>query len=100
MTEDRGSPAAPGDDEQPLATGEPRPARSEYAGSRPRPFRAPERSSSRTRFVPLLADLRGTTVGRLRPDLLAGVTIAALAVPQGSSSAAPQLSFFFHWQGG
>jgi high affinity sulfate transporter 1 len=87
MTEDRGSPAAPGDDEQPLATGEPRPARSEYAGSRPRPFRAPETSSSRTRFVPLLADLRGTSFGRLRPDLIAGVTIAALAVPQGMAYA-------------
>jgi len=34
-------------------------------------------------FVPpLLADFKGLTVSGLRPDLLAGVAIAALAVPQ------------------
>jgi high affinity sulfate transporter 1 len=62
-------------------------ARDQYEGKRPRPFHALERSHSRTRFVPLVADLKGMTLGRLRLDLVAGITIAALAVPQGMAYA-------------
>ena len=78
--------ASPG----PGADGEvpaPVPARGEYAGDRPHPFRRPRPPAGRTRLLPLLADLRDLRPARLRPDLLAGVTIAALAVPQGMAYA-------------
>ncbi len=50
-------------------------------------FRRPAQSTSPLRFVPLLEDVRSLTPGGLRPDVLAGVTIAALAVPQGMAYA-------------
>ncbi len=56
-------------------------------GDAPQPFRRPPAPSARSRFVPLLADLSGLSLARLRPDLVAGVTIAALAVPQGMAYA-------------
>jgi sulfate permease, SulP family len=87
MTDGDARPHSSGDSEEPVPPGEPHLASGEYAGGRPQPFRAPETPTSRTRFVPLLADLRGMTAGRLRPDLVAGVTIAALAVPQGMAYA-------------
>jgi MFS superfamily sulfate permease-like transporter len=87
MTDGGARPHRSGDSEKPVSRDEPHLATGEYAGGRPRPFRAPERPAARARFVPLLADLRGTTAGRLRPDLVAGVTIAALAVPQGMAYA-------------
>ena len=87
MTDGDARPHSSGDSEEPVPPGEPHLASGEYAGGRPQPFRAPETPASPTRFVPLLADLRGMTAGRLRPDLVAGVTIAALAVPQGMAYA-------------
>ena len=48
--------------------------------SAPSPFSAAPVSDSRWRFLPLVGQLRGYTT--LRPDVLAGVMIAALAVPQ------------------
>jgi high affinity sulfate transporter 1 len=79
-------PPGPAEDENLPASG-PLPARDEYAGKRPRPFRSVEPSHARTRFVPLVVDLKGLTLGRPRLDLVAGVTIAALAVPQGMAYA-------------
>ena len=43
-------------------------------------FVAPRRAATRWHLVPLVAQLRGYT--SLRRDVLAGVVIAALAVPQ------------------
>jgi sulfate permease, SulP family len=47
----------------------------------------PRPPPSRWRYVPLLDDVTDLTPARLRPDLIAGVTIAALAVPQGMAYA-------------
>lgn len=84
MTDDQGDPLENTSD---AADPSPLPARTEYEGERPHPFQEPTAPTARSRFVPLLADLRGATVSRLRPDLVAGVTIAALAVPQGMAYA-------------
>ena len=43
-------------------------------------FRAPPATAGRRRFLPLLAQLRGYR--SLRPDVVAGVVVAALALPQ------------------
>jgi hypothetical protein len=80
-------PGAPLENTSDAADPSPLPARTEYEGERPHPFQEPTATTARSRFVPLLADLRGATVSRLRPDLVAGVTIAALAVPQGMAYA-------------
>ncbi len=50
-----------------------------YAGRGP--FRSARKPPLGTRYVPLLASLRGYTPGRLRTDAVAGVTVAALALP-------------------
>jgi sulfate permease, SulP family len=83
MTDDE-TAAGPGPDDDAHT---PLPARGEYGGDRPHPFQRAHRSTGLSRFVPLLADLRRVTPGGLRPDLVAGVTIAALAVPQGMAYA-------------
>jgi high affinity sulfate transporter 1 len=44
------------------------------------PFQPPAQSTSRARFFPLLGQLRG--YGSLRPDVVAGIMVAALALPQ------------------
>lgn len=62
------------------------PAAKDY-GSRPMPFRAKSRSTSPWRFVPLVQSLRGYTATNLRVDVIAGVALAALAVPQGMAYA-------------
>jgi high affinity sulfate transporter 1 len=51
-------------------------------GNRPQPFRPKAASTSRSRFVPLVASLRGYSAARLRVDVIAGIALAALAVPQ------------------
>jgi high affinity sulfate transporter 1 len=51
-------------------------------GDSPQPFRAKAASTSRWRFLPLVASLRGYSASHLRVDLIAGVALAALAVPQ------------------
>jgi sulfate permease, SulP family len=56
-------------------------------GSAPQPFRPKERSTSWRRFVPLLGSLGGYSSSRLRVDLVAGIALAALAVPQGMAYA-------------
>lgn len=58
-------------------------AQAEYAGDRPHPF-AGGASAGRPRRspLPILGDLRTYTKVRLRTDVLAGVALAALAVPQ------------------
>lgn len=61
----------------------PQPAEAEYAGDRPRPFTSePPGDAPRRSLLPILVDLRSYTRMRLRTDVLAGVAIAALAVPQ------------------
>lgn len=83
MNDDLAPSSEPGGSE-PAA---PLPAQEGYAGERPRPFRRPAASTSALRLVPLLEDVKGLTPRALRPDVLAGVTIAALAVPQGMAYA-------------
>ncbi len=56
-------------------------------GRDPQPFRPRERSTSWRRLVPLLGSLRGYSSSRLRVDLVAGIALAALAVPQGMAYA-------------
>lgn len=56
-------------------------------GSQPMPFQARSRSKSPWRFVPLVQSLRGYNATHLRVDLVAGVALAALAVPQGMAYA-------------
>jgi high affinity sulfate transporter 1 len=51
-------------------------------GRRPQPFRPKAASTSPWRFVPLLTSLRGYSARHLRVDVLAGIALAALAVPQ------------------
>ncbi len=51
-------------------------------GDRPQPFRPKAASTSRSRFVPLVASLHGYSTTRLRVDVIAGIALAALAVPQ------------------
>jgi len=51
-------------------------------GHRPQPFRPKAASTSRWRFVPLVASLRGYSATHLRVDAIAGIALAALAVPQ------------------
>ena len=61
----------------------PQPADAEYEGDRPRPFATEsQQDASRRRLLPVLVDLRSYSRMRLRTDVLAGVAIAALAVPQ------------------
>ncbi len=61
-------------------------AADEY-GHQPQPFRAQERATSLWRFVPFVASMRGYSWPTLRVDILAGVALAALAVPQGMAYA-------------
>lgn len=56
-------------------------------GQRPSPFRPEAPSTSRWRFVPLVASLRGYSGTNLRLDVIAGIALAALAVPQGMAYA-------------
>ena len=58
----------------------------EYGG-RPQPFQPKARATSRWRFIPLVESVRGYSVSLLRVDVLAGVALAALAVPQGMAYA-------------
>lgn len=58
-------------------------ARDEYGGRDPRPFQRKARSTSRWRFVPLVGSLQGYRLPTFRTDVVAGVALAALAVPQG-----------------
>lgn len=51
------------------------------------PFRPEAASTSRWRFLPLVASVRGYSWRLLRVDVLAGVALAALAVPQGMAYA-------------
>lgn len=60
----------------------PEPADREYAGDRPEPFKARQQSRSLLRFVPIVGDLRSYSRRLLRADLIAGVALAAVAVPQ------------------
>jgi sulfate permease, SulP family len=57
-------------------------ARREYEGDEPRPFRSGDRGPLLDRLVPLVPTLRGYRRAWVGRDLLAGVVIAALAVPQ------------------
>lgn len=50
-------------------------------GTEPSPFRQPERRSLVHRVVPVSRELPGYRGGTLRRDSLAGVTVAALAIP-------------------
>ena len=56
-------------------------------GHGPQPFRPKAAATSRWRFVPLVASLRGYPAAHLRVDLVAGIALAALAVPQGMAYA-------------
>jgi high affinity sulfate transporter 1 len=60
----------------------PEPADREYSGDRPEPFQARAKSSSPLRFVPVVGDLRSYSRRLLRADVIAGVAIAAVAIPQ------------------
>ena len=60
----------------------PEPADQEYAGDRPGPFQARRQSRSLLRFVPIVGDLRSYSRRLLRADLVAGVALAAVAIPQ------------------
>jgi high affinity sulfate transporter 1 len=51
-------------------------------GGRPEPFRAQVAATSRWRLVPLVASLREYRGPYARTDLIAGIALAALAVPQ------------------
>lgn len=63
------------------------PAKEGYGRERPRPFAKPQAPKGPARFVPLLRQIRGYSLAAARPDVIAGVTIAALAVPQGMAYA-------------
>jgi SulP family sulfate permease len=56
-------------------------------GGQPQPFQQKARATSRWRFIPLVESVRGYSVSMLRVDVLAGVALAALAVPQGMAYA-------------
>jgi high affinity sulfate transporter 1 len=56
-------------------------------GGSVQPFRPKAHSASPWRFVPLVGSLRGYSASLLRVDVLAGVALAALAVPQGMAYA-------------
>jgi high affinity sulfate transporter 1 len=60
----------------------PEPADHEYAGERPEPFKAHQQSRSLLRFVPIVGDLRSYSRRLLRADVIAGVALAAVAIPQ------------------
>jgi high affinity sulfate transporter 1 len=60
----------------------PEPADQEYAGDRPEPFKAHQQSRSLLRFVPIVGDLRSYSRRLLRADVIAGVALAAVAIPQ------------------
>ncbi len=60
----------------------PEPADHEYAGARPVPFQVPVVSTSPLRLVPVIGDLRRYTRRLLRADVIAGVAMAAVAIPQ------------------
>jgi sulfate permease, SulP family len=60
----------------------PNPANREYGGDAPRPFRRGDRRPLLDRFVPLVPALREYRREWIGRDVLAGVVIAALAVPQ------------------
>ena len=61
----------------------PEPAGEEYAGDRPEPFQARVRPTSPLAvFVPIVGDLRSYSRRLLRADVIAGVAIAAVAIPQ------------------
>lgn len=60
----------------------PEPADREYSGDRPEPFQARVESTSPLRFVPVVADLRSYSRRILRADVIAGVALAAVAIPQ------------------
>ena len=68
----------PGDDQDEVRRG---------TGGSAQPFQPKARSTSRWRFVPLVDSVRGYSVSVLRVDVLAGVALAALAVPQGMAYA-------------
>ena len=55
------------------------PFRVAYHGRKP--FRSAHKPPLSTRYLPLVASLRGYSRSRLRTDALAGVTVAALALP-------------------
>ncbi|HQR25494.1 MAG TPA: SulP family inorganic anion transporter [Nocardioides sp.] len=56
-------------------------AAKEY-GESPEPFQERPREATRWRFIPLVASVRGYSWTLFRVDLVAGVALAALAVPQ------------------
>ena len=56
-------------------------------GVPPGPFQPKAPSTSPWRFLPLVASIRGYSLSFLRVDVLAGVALAALAVPQGMAYA-------------
>lgn len=56
-------------------------------GSSLQPFQPKARATTRWRWLPLIASLRGYSTSSLRVDVLAGVALAALAVPQGMAYA-------------
>lgn len=74
---------APGADADPVvrrAPGVPlEPFRVAYHGRKP--FRSARKPPLGTRYLPLVASLRGYSHSRLRTDALAGITVAALALP-------------------
>ena len=76
---------APGADADPDARRAPgvplKPFRVAYHGRKP--FRSARKPPLGTRYLPLLASLRGYSRSRLRTDALAGITVAALALQIG-----------------
>lgn len=46
-----------------------------------RPFRSARKAPLSSRYLPLLSAIRGYSPGRLRTDTVAGITVAALALP-------------------
>jgi high affinity sulfate transporter 1 len=58
----------------------------EYGGT-PQPFQAKAHATSRWRFVPLVESVRGYSQSAFRVDVVAGIALAALAVPQGMAYA-------------
>jgi SulP family sulfate permease len=61
------------------------PAREAYGGRSP--FASASKPPLVQRFVPLTASLKGYSGGRLRVDAIAGLTVAALALPAGMAYA-------------
>ena len=70
-----------------MSASAPEPAGDRYGGTRPEPFLAQKRSRSPLRFVPIVGDLRQYSGRLLRGDVIAGVAMAAIAVPQGMAYA-------------